>query len=380
MPMTAARSEDDAHDLPWHVGEGTPGVSSEAGQPRRAPYLRVVEPPELPADLEAPCSSEEILGRSPMLQAILRDVERVARVDTSVLITGETGTGKELVAREIHRRSERAGRRLVTVNCAALPPNLQESELFGHEKGAFTGATQRRDGRFKLADGGTLFLDEVGEMSLDLQAKLLRVLQEGQFEPVGGSRTLQVDVRIVAATNRNLEGMVRAGTFRADLLYRLDVFPVHLPPLRQRGDDILLLAEHFARCLAKRDGRTVGSLTAESRRRLLRHDWPGNIRELRNVIERALITSDGHRLDLQRALPEPADDLAERRSPPAEPDTERVLADAEIRELEKANLERALRASGGKLSGKGGAAALLGLRPSTLASRLKALGIVPRRS
>src|SRR6516225_1890645 len=183
MPMTAARSEDDANDLPWHVGESTPGVSSEAGPPRRAPYLRVVEPPELSADLEAPCSSEEILGRSPMLQAILRDVERVARVDTSVLITGETGTGKELVAREIHRRSERAGRRLVTVNCAALPPNLQESELFGHEKGAFTGATQRRDGRFKLADGGTLFLDEVGEMSLDLQAKLLRVLQEGQFEP-----------------------------------------------------------------------------------------------------------------------------------------------------------------------------------------------------
>jgi transcriptional regulator with GAF, ATPase, and Fis domain len=380
--MTAARSQDNEHDLPWHVVEGTPHLAAEPGQARRAPHLRLLEAPELLAELEAPCSSEEILGRSPTLAAVLLDVERVARAEASVLITGETGTGKELVARAIHRRSERAGRRLVTVNCAAIAVNLQESELFGHEKGAFTGATQRRDGRFKLADGGTLFLDEVGEMSLDLQAKLLRVLQEGEFEPVGSGRTLRVDVRIVAATNRSLEEMVRAGTFRADLLYRLNVFPIHLPPLRERGEDVVLLAEHFARCLAKRNGRSVGLLTAESRRRLMRHDWPGNIRELHNVIERALVSStDGHPLDLQGALPEPAGRPAERTPPPMERDAERVLADAEIRQLEKANLERALRASGGKLSGKDGAAALLGLKPSTLASRLRALGIrLPRRS
>jgi formate hydrogenlyase transcriptional activator len=378
--MTAARSQDNEHDLPWHVVEGTPRLAAEPLQVRRAPHLRVVDTPEFLAELEAPCSSEEILSRSPTIGAILLAVEQVARADASVLITGETGTGKELVARAIHRRSARARRPLVTVNCAALAANLQESELFGHEKGAFTGATQRRDGRFKLADGGTLFLDEVGEMSLDLQAKLLRVLQEGEFEPVGSGRTLRVDVRIVAATNRNLEEMVRASTFRADLLYRLNVFPIHLPPLRERGEDVVLLAEHFARCLAKRSGRAVGLLTAESRRRLMRHDWPGNIRELHNVIERALISSsDGHALDLQGALPEPAGRPVERATPPMEPETERVLADAEIRQLEKANLERALRASGGKLSGKGGAAALLGLKPSTLASRLRALGIQPPR-
>jgi formate hydrogenlyase transcriptional activator len=378
--MTAVRSPDDAHDLPWDIVETTPVPTAELGQTRRAPHLRVVEASELLADAEALCSSEEMLGRSPAIRAILLDVERVARADTSVLITGETGTGKELVARAIHHRSNRAARPLVTVNCAAIAAALQESELFGHEKGAFTGATQRRDGRFKLADGGTLFLDEVGEMSLDLQAKLLRVLQEGEFEPVGSSRTLRVDVRIVAATNRNLEDLVRAGTFRSDLLYRLDVFPIHLPPLRERGEDVILLAEHFARCLAKRSGRNVGLLTAESRRRLVDHDWPGNIRELRNVIERALITStDGHRLDLQRALPAPTSRAAERTGPPLKPEAERVLADAEIRQLEKANLERALRAAGGRLSGKGGAAALLGLKPSTLASRLRALGIRPPR-
>ena len=335
-----------------------------------ADYLR--------SEIDALHGFDEIVGESAALRRTLADVERVAPADTTVLITGETGTGKELIARAIHRRSPRAGKALVTVNCAAIPASLQESEFFGHEKGAFTGATQRRDGRFKLADGGTLFLDEVGEMSLELQAKLLRVLQEGEYEPVGSSRTVRVNVRIIAATNRSLDEMAKTGTLRTDLLYRLNVFPVHVPPLRERGEDIVLLAQSFARTFAKRRGHAASSLTPEDRAKLKRYDWPGNVRELQSVIERALLLStDGHRPNVGRALPEmatPANDAVVDRTPsPAGVDA--ILTLTEMQDLERKNIRRALVVSNGKISGKGGAAELLGLNPNTLASRMKALSI-----
>jgi transcriptional regulator with GAF, ATPase, and Fis domain len=324
----------------------------------------------LRAEIDELHGFDEIVGQSPSLRQVLADVERVAPTDATVLVTGETGTGKELIARAIHRRSPRAEKPLITVNCAAIPGNLQESELFGHEKGAFTGALQRRDGRFKLADKGTIFLDEVGEMGPELQAKLLRVLQEGEFEPLGSSRTVRVDVRVVAATNKDLAQMAKAGTFRADLLYRLNVFPLHLPPLRERGDDVTVLAEAFARGFAKRRGRAVAPLSADQKAKLRRYEWPGNVRELQNVIERALITSaDGRTLNLERALPE-----AEAPAAP-QADGGRVLTATELEDFERANIARALEAAGWKISGAGGAAALLGLNPNTLSSRMKKLGI-----
>ncbi|HEY5871295.1 MAG TPA: sigma 54-interacting transcriptional regulator, partial [Candidatus Tectomicrobia bacterium] len=318
----------------------------------------MLETSDLRAEIDTLQGFDGMVGRSEALHRVLADVEQVAKSNTTVLITGETGTGKELIARAIHQRSLRAGKSLVKVNCAAIPATLQESELFGHEPGAFTGATRRRDGRFKLADGGTIFLDEVGELPLDLQAKLLRVLQEGEFEPVGSSKTLHVDMRVIAATNRNLEQMVKDGTFRHDLLYRLNVFPVHVPPLRERCDDIVLLAEAFARTLARRSGRPVARLTEPDKAKLTRYDWPGNVRELQNVIERAFITSkDGRRLNLERALPEdmaPAT-AAQGRIATQTRSQDRLLTDAEIRQLEKENIICALTQTHWKISGSGGA-------------------------
>jgi len=296
-----------------------------------------------------------------------------------VLILGETGTGKELVASAIHRASGRREKPLVRLNCAAIPANLVESELFGHEKGAFTGASERRDGRFALADGGTIFLDEVGELSLELQVKLLRVLQEGEFEPVGSSRTRRVDVRVLSATNRDLHTMMKDGRFREDLYYRLSVFPILLPPLRKRGNDVLLLAEHFAERFARKLGRPAPPLTDDCKRRLLAYDWPGNVRELANVIERAVITARDGRLNLERSLPEPACASVPGGGAKAEPasgtEAPRIRTVQEIEELERSNLRRALEATRWKISGAGGAAELLGMKPSTLASRMKALGI-----
>jgi PAS domain S-box-containing protein len=324
----------------------------------------------LRAEIDELHGFDEIVGQSPALRQALADVERVAATDATVLLTGETGTGKELIARAIHRRSQRADRPFIAVNCAAIPSNLQESELFGHEKGAFTGALQRREGRFRLADKGTIFLDEVGEMPPELQAKLLRVLQEGEFEPLGSARTVRVDVRVVAATNRDLGRMAREGAFRTDLLYRLNVFPLHLPPLRERGEDVVLLAETFARGFATKRGQKAAALSPDDKARLRRYDWPGNVRELQNVIERALITSkDGRTLNLDRALPEAAAPVAA----PA-PDG-RVLTVTEIEDLERKNIARALETAGWRVSGAGGAARLLGLNPNTLASRMKKLGI-----
>jgi transcriptional regulator with GAF, ATPase, and Fis domain len=329
----------------------------------------------LRAELESLGGFEEIVGESDALRALLEDVGRVARTPTTVLITGETGTGKELVARAIHNRSARAEGPLIKVNCAAIPEGLQESEFFGHEKGAFTGATSRRPGRFKLADGGTIFLDEVGELPGDLQAKLLRVLQEGEFEAVGSERTERVDVRVIAATHQDLGAMVADGHFREDLLYRLNVFPMHVPPLRERGEDVVMLAERFAGTFSRSLGWSAAALGPADIRRLCSYGWPGNVRELQNVIERAVITSpDKRHLNLERALPDsaPAPLPGAAPSPPA---SDRVLTAAELREFERENLLRALELSGWKVSGSGGAADRLGMRPNTLGSRMKALGI-----
>jgi len=302
---------------------------------------------------------------------ILHDVKRVAATDASVLITGETGTGKELVAHAIHEASRRCERPLITVNCAAVPATLIESEFFGHERGAFTGATRRRQGRFELADGGTIFLDEVGDLGMELQAKLLRVLQEGEFEPVGSSRSRKVDVRVLAATNRDLEIAVREGCCREDLYYRLNVFPIRLPPLRERGDDVVLLAESFAESLAKKLGFRPATLSAAGAARLRTYAWPGNVRELRNVIERALIISPEGRIDLEAILPTSA-------PPPTKLKSilpEGVLTDRDLREVERENLLKALEATHWQVGGEAGAASLLGVKPSTLRSRMAALGI-----
>jgi transcriptional regulator with GAF, ATPase, and Fis domain len=315
----------------------------------------------------------ELIGQGPALEAVARQIDLVAPTDAAVLLLGESGTGKELVAREVHRRSKRAARPLVKVNCAAVPRELYESEFFGHARGAFTGALRDRAGRFELADGGTLFLDEVGEIPLELQAKLLRVLQEGELERIGEERTRKVNVRLIAATNRELRGEAEAGRFRQDLYYRLSVFPVELPPLRQRSEDVPLLAEHFLTLAARRLGRAKPRLTLANVQALQRYHWPGNVRELQHVIERAVITAHGARLAIE--LPAGAD------APPAGPAAppvaaaESVLTDAEVRRLEADNIRAALRRAQGKVSGPGGAAELLGLKPTTLASRIKALGL-----
>jgi PAS domain S-box-containing protein len=317
----------------------------------------------------------ELLGRSDAMQVVFEAIRSVAMTDSTVLITGETGTGKELVARSIHRASHRAEKPLVLVNCAAIPANLIESEFFGHERGAFTGAVSRREGRFALANGGTIFLDEIGELPLELQAKLLRVLQEGEFQPLGSSKTVKVDVRIVAATNRDLKAMSNDGGFREDLYFRLNVFPIHIPPLRERGRDVEHLASSFTQRFARRMGRRIAPL-GETQLRLLRtYDWPGNVRELQNIIERAVILSSGPDLALERAMAgsTTAQQAAVSTAPEENPD--RVLTAAELAELERANIRRALAACGGKIAGKNGAARLLGIPPTTLSSRMKALKV-----
>jgi transcriptional regulator with GAF, ATPase, and Fis domain len=313
----------------------------------------------------------ELIGQSPALEAVARQIDLVAPTDSAVLILGESGTGKELVAREIHRRSKRSGRPLIKVNCAAVPRELYESEFFGHAKGAFTGALRDRVGRFELAEGGTLFLDEVGEIPLELQAKLLRVLQEGELERVGEERTRQVNVRLVAATNRDLRTEAEAGRFRQDLYYRLSVFPVEVPALRKRKEDIPLLVEHFLETSSRKTGRPKPPLTLSGVQRLQQYNWPGNVRELQHVIERAVITSTGSRLNIEL----PSQGKAARLPEATHADTV-LRTDAQIRQIEADNIRVALKAANGKVSGPGGAAQLLGLKPTTLASRIKALGIM----
>jgi DNA-binding NtrC family response regulator len=309
---------------------------------------------------------DALVGDSGPMVELKRTIEQVAPSAASVMITGESGTGKELVARTLHRRSPRASQPFIPINCAAIPENLLESELFGHEKGAFTGAVAMRQGCFELAHGGTVFLDEIGEMPALLQAKLLRALEERAFRRVGGTQEVQVDVRVIAATNRDLEGMIREGTFRQDLYYRLNVFPLRVPPLRERGEDVEILARAFSERGSARLGRPIAPLTAEDVAKLRRYEWPGNVRELQNVMERAVITACEGRLNLKRALPEPT---ASAEAAPG------ILTIAELEVLERRSIEAALDAAGGKVSGPGGAAERLGVPASTLSSRLKALGL-----
>ena len=308
---------------------------------------------------------EEIIGSSKLLLESLEKVSRVAATEASVLITGESGTGKELIARAIHSNSPRRDKPLIKLNCAALPTGLVESELFGHEKGAFSGAIQRRIGRFELANGGTIFLDELGEMSLDVQVKLLRVLQEREFERVGGTQSIKTDVRIIAATNRDLKKLVREGKFREDLFYRLNVFPIALPPLRDRADDIPLLVRFFIQKHSARMGQRIQSIEPETLQQLVAYDWPGNIRELQNVIERALILTSGTelRIEPEVLIPvQPQLNVVEPRS-------------GKLDSVQREHILAVLRSTKGVIEGDHGAAKQLGLHPNTLRSRMKKLGI-----
>ena len=320
---------------------------------------------------------EEIVGNSPQLSSVLHTVERVAPTDTTVLILGETGTGKELVARAVHNRSSRRSHPLVKVNCGAISAGLIESELFGHVKGAFTGALERRIGRFELADRGTIFLDEVGELPLDMQVKLLRVLQEQEFEPVGSSRTVKVDVRVIAATNRVLAEEVAAGKFRADLFYRLNVLPVRVPPLRERRADIPQLVMFFIQRHAKRIGRTVEGVSRESLERLMGYPWPGNVRELENVVERALVLSRGGVLDIgPDQLPSVPGAAAAGSA--LSTSTMPVATTGTLEEVERSYIAATLLKTGWVVEGPNGAARLLNMHPNTLRSRMKKLGIERR--
>ncbi|HWI57978.1 MAG TPA: sigma-54 dependent transcriptional regulator, partial [Bacillota bacterium] len=319
----------------------------------------------------------DLLGQHVSIQRLLRQIDMVAPTDATVLILGESGTGKELVARELHRRSQRGERPLIRVNCASVPRELYESEFFGHVKGAFTGAIKDRAGRFEAADGGTLLLDEVGEIPLALQSKFLRVLQEKQYERVGEERTRTVDVRIIAATNRDLKKEVQEGRFREDLFYRLNVFPLGVPPLRERKDDIPLLTVHFLKQTAQRLHLPMPRFTEAHVQLLQSYDWPGNVRELQNAAERAFILAQNGLLHFD--LPHARRELM---SPPPVPATNGhgaskppILTEAELRELEKQNLLAALNQCDWKIHGKDGAAALLGVKPTTLNSRIQKLGL-----
>jgi transcriptional regulator with GAF, ATPase, and Fis domain len=324
-------------------------------------------------ELREPYASDAI-GESAAWKTVLEGALRVAPTDATVLITGETGTGKELLARAIHQASARRDRAFVRMNCAAIAPSLLESELFGHERGAFTGASGRRVGRFELAHGGTLLLDEVGELSLEAQAAMLRVLQEREFERVGGSEPVRVDVRVIAATNRDLAADVAAGKFRADLFYRLSVFPLEAPPLRDRREDIALLARAFAERAGRRLHKAPRGIANEALEALAAYDWPGNVRELENVIERAAILARGESIE--------AGDLPPLRSTSAKrvdeaPTTSRPSASAasKLRDVEREHIARVLRETKGVIEGATGAAARLGMRPSTLRSRMVKLGL-----
>jgi PAS domain S-box-containing protein len=311
---------------------------------------------------------EEIVGSSKALKATLSRIAKVAPTDSTVFITGETGTGKELIARAVHKRSQRAGRAFLSVNCAALAPALVSSELFGHEKGAFTGATQRRFGRFELANGGTIFLDEVGELPPDTQVALLRVLQEREFERVGGAQTIRVDVRVITATNRDLTAAVADGSFRQDLFYRLNVFPIEVPPLRERNDDISMLVEYFVRRYATRAGKRFSSIDKKTLDLLHNYHWPGNIRELQNVIERSVILSSGDAFAVDESWL--STQPARQRPPVASFQTSQDESHSE-REI----IEAALAATRGRVAGPSGAALRLGIPASTLNHRINALRI-----
>jgi transcriptional regulator with GAF, ATPase, and Fis domain len=320
-------------------------------------YLRHVVQEKMPQGLTT---------HSAHFRKVIEEASQVSPTNTTVLLLGETGSGKEVLAQAIHDASARKGRPMVKVNCAALPATLIESELFGREKGAFTGAIARQAGRFEVADGSTIFLDEIGELPLELQPKLLRVLQEGEFERLGGARTIKVDVRVIAATNRNLAQAVREGRFREDLFYRLDVFPIELPPLRERPEDIPLLSWTFVKEFSNSMGKQIEKIAADSMGTLVAYSWPGNIRELRNVIERAMILAHGPVLHIKLG----------HRPPQLEPGKP---SDGTLDQAERDHIVRALERCGWRIRGAGGAAEQLGIKPTTLESRMKKLGIVQRR-
>ena len=334
----------------------------------------------LQEEIRAEHNFEEIVGNSPALLAVLRKVEQVAPTDSTVLINGETGTGKELIARAIHDRSTRKSRPLLKVNCSAISAGLVESELFGHVKGAFTGAFERHIGRFELADGGTIFLDEIGELPLETQVKLLRVLQEREFEPVGSNRPIRVDVRVIAATNRNLEESVRKGGFRSDLFYRLNVFPIELPPLRERQTDISQLAMFFLARFSKKFGKNIEGIARETLDRLTNYSWPGNIRELQNVIERAVILSPGPVLELTPDLvrtetPLGVSTTPVEKFPESKPHVPAASGPSTLEEMERSHIVAILNQTGGVVEGPRGAAKILGLHPNTLRHRMQKLGL-----
>jgi len=346
----------------WYV------ASTDIDERKRAEERLQQENVALREEIDKASMFEEIVGTSSPLQAVLSQIAKVGPTGSTVLITGETGTGKELIARAVHKRSQRSGRPFISVNCAALPPTLVASELFGHEKGAFTGAIQRRIGRFEMADRGTIFLDEVGELLPDTQAALLRVLQEREFERVGGGQPIQVDVRVIAATNRDLNAAVANGTFRQDLLYRLNVFPIEIPPLRERKDDILILVEYFVQRYANRAGKNIRSIDQKTLDLLQSYDWPGNIRELQNVIERSIILNSNDVFSVDEFW------LSKSTSPQASRAETSPALNVEPR-TEQEIIEAALAETRGRVSGPSGAAAKLRIPPSTLDTRIKALKI-----
>jgi len=328
-------------------------------------------------EIRTEANFEEIVGKSQALHRVLKLVETVAPTDSTVLICGETGTGKELIARAIHDLSSHNSRTFVKLNCAALPAGLLESELFGHEKGAFTGAIAQRIGRLELADHGTLFLDEVGEIPLELQPKLLRVLQEREVERLGSTRTIRTDVRLIAVTNRDLAAMVEEQKFRADLFFRLNVFPIQAPPLRERPEDIPLLVRHFAEEFSRRMNRRIETVSSETMNALCQYAWPGNIRELQNVIERAVILSSGPSLKV------PVAELHSRTIPVSEDASSKFTKRRPVRsilaEVDRNQIVQALQEAGGRVGGRDGAAARLGLKRTTFITRMKKLGIDPNQ-
>ncbi|MFZ7127703.1 MAG: sigma 54-interacting transcriptional regulator [Desulfobacterales bacterium] len=370
-----------AEELVWHrmIADHAAVAIANARAFQEIKYLKTqleIETKFLKEEVKEAKYHERIIGRSEPIRKVLSQIELVAGTDTSVLILGESGTGKELVAREIHRKSTRSARPLITVNCASVPKELFESEFFGHVKGAFTHAVKDRVGKFQAASGGTLFLDEVAEIPLELQGKLLRILQEGEYERVGEDRIRKVDVRILAATNRDLSNEVKLGRFRNDLYYRLNVFPIEIAPLDLRKEDIPLLCEFFLEVAAKKVRRPKLKLTQADIVKLQAYDWPGNVRELQNVLERALIIAKSNTLHFDLPL-NPMRDMSNHQvilQKKAEGNTD-IIAYAEIKRLERDNIINALRRSGWKVHGRGGAAELLGIKPTTLTYRIKRMGI-----
>jgi len=352
--------DEQGHILRWYATGTDIDDRKQAEERMRNENLALRE------DIDRSSMFEEIVGSSPALQRVLAQVAKVATTDSTVLILGDTGTGKELIARAIHKRSRRSPRAFIRVNCAAIPPSLIASELFGHEKGAFTGALQRRLGRFEAADGGTIFLDEIGDLPAETQIALLRVLQEREIERVGSSHPIAVDVRVLAATNRDLETAVQSGAFRQDLYYRLNVFPIEIPPLRERVDDIPVLVEYLIERYAKQAGKSIRNIKKQTVELFQAYDWPGNVRELQNVIERAVVLCDGETFAIDQSWLQ---------GKPSRPSARMPRPVTTLAEGEKELIEAALAASSGRISGPLGAAAKLGIPRQTLESKMKGLHI-----